>query len=267
MQHRFSYVSSVFFFLQYIVQEIQEIIIMKLHVLIQPVAMCVLLFAVNFIHAAQENERAIAPGSILKDSIETTKINRLENAHENLPDLAWTRSDGGEPTKDFPCPAPQGIFPCVCSYNGSEITIGCYGNINETTLENVFKSSFPLTELYRLNIFDNDELVYLGDILQDLTFVEVAVERCHNLEEVSQFWLDNSRNTLEYLAITHSSLTTEKFPFISMDSYRQLHTLFMGYSNFTFLPSLYSDTLTEIAFESANITYIGRGITIIITLL
>lgn len=156
--------------------------------------------------------------------------------------------------KQFPCPEYSAITPCECSYDESDnLYMNCTDVESEEQLVSVFQAEFPFKTFKSFYMGPNAGIKFFGDIFNDVTFEEVEVVRATNLELVSQYWLYGSRDTLRYLAITHSKLHSETFPFISMDAYTKLETLYITYANLTMVPPLHSETLTSVAFEASNI--------------
>ncbi|XP_018016768.1 oplophorus-luciferin 2-monooxygenase non-catalytic subunit [Hyalella azteca] len=159
--------------------------------------------------------------------------------------------------KTFPCPDAADIAPCICYTDERDLLhLDCSLVPTEKYLETIFQQNFPVKHFQSFDLFDNSHITTLGDIFNGLTFVEVFVERCVNLREISQYWLADSRDTLVYLSIANTSLTSDAFPFISMDSYTRLEALFVPTNDFTFIPPIHSATIQGVAFESGMISVI-----------
>ena len=60
----------------------------------------------------------------------------------------------------FTCPDPEDILPCTCTYNENyrDTYIYCDDATSESEIEEAFLAPFPVKDLYRFFLRDNEDI-------------------------------------------------------------------------------------------------------------
>lgn len=192
-------------------------------------------------------------GSLIDESDALEGITRTTSRIEALgskPDVHFKRARHSPTTNSnraaFPCPYAAAILPCVCTVDDtSNITVDCTEVDSEEQLAAVFQQDFPVKELYQFSMANNSAVKTLDNFLNGVTFDRVSLEPGpFVLETVSEQFLLALKDTLQYLSISYSNLTTEQFPFAVLPSMNLLETLRFYGSEFNSIPPILAPKLS-----------------------
>ena len=168
-------------------------------------------------------------------------------------------------TREYPCPDAEAILPCVCFYNESDIDISC-NNVTAEDLSRVFQQEFPVKEINRLSIGMSPLLSILNFDLNGVTIKDLNVFIAP-ITEISPEFLSNSSSTLQIIYLQDTQLTTEGFPFETLQDYQVLLYLYIQSANLQYIPKLVSSSLAELSIYYTNISTITPGMSISLRLI
>ena len=162
--------------------------------------------------------------------------------------------------KILPCPEPSDIVPCVCTTTDTnDLVLDCSNIVSVDQLAEVFLQDFPFTSFYELRIFANDNLQYLADIFNGVTFRYINFRNVKNLSKITKYAFFDSRDTLERIYIYNSALTENSFPFSTLDEFPMLIDFEIEVGNINIWPAFDSPSLKIISFYSNRISELPVG--------
>ena len=138
------------------------------------------------------------------------------------------------------CPDSTVIAPCVC-YNITETdepNLDCAGVSSLDQLAGVFRQDFPVKEFNLFRIYNNENIQYLTDIFNGVSFRQINLYNVPNLTEISQYAFFDSVNSLEIIYIYNSLLDENTFPFSTLAEFQKLTSLTLVSSNMNVWPSI-----------------------------
>ena len=120
------------------------------------------------------------------------------------------------------------------------MTLDCTDVQSEDQLSYIFNQTFPVTEFNKFRINSSDTITFLDSINNaGLTFEVVNLSPGpFALMAVSEYFLLASKQTLTELTIRDSQLTTDTFPFLSLNLYPALSVLDLSGSAISVVPPL-----------------------------
>ena len=194
-------------------------------------------------------------GSFSKAKLDNHHFNSV--MHARIPGLTYIPQMSG---KAFPCPNSTAIAPCVCEISeASELILDCSGGESLDQLSEIFRQNFPVKQFDEFWIQDNDNIHYLADIFNGLSFRFIFLNNMSNLTEISNFAFYDSRSTLENMYIDVSNLDESTFPFSNLGQYTELNSLTIATSNLTSWPLFSSSSIKHVNFFGNHITALPAG--------
>ena len=159
-----------------------------------------------------------------------------------------------------PCPESADIAPCVCSIEADGLQLDCSDIESDDDLARVFQQEFPMKEFWRFYILDNDNVEYLTDLLNGVTFRDITLNNVPNLTFVSDYALAENQFVLEKIQILNSKLNEKTFSIPLLGILEKLRYFYMGDSAFTNFPKmLVSESLDSIGFELGSLSSLSAG--------
>lgn len=150
-----------------------------------------------------------------------------------------------------PCPEPTDIAPCICSLaNTNDLMLDCSDVESSDQLAAIFMQNFPFKQFKEFRIYDNNNIQYLSEIFNGLSFQEIYLRNVPNLARITDYAFIESRNTLESIYIHTSALDENTFPFGTLHGFTKLNSLYIYINNINIWPAFNSSTI-----ESADISY------------
>ena len=158
------------------------------------------------------------------------------------------------------CPEPIDIAPCVCTETAaSDLVMDCSAAESLQQLDEVFQKDFPSKQFYEFRIYDNDNIQYLADIFNGVSFTYINLQHMTSLTEISNDTFFDSIEYLEYIYIYHTSLDENTFPFTTLDKFPKLRMLSIGGSYFETWPAVVSSSISEIYLYENRISTVFAG--------
>ena len=171
-------------------------------------------------------------------------------------------SSVGALEKAFPCPDATAIAPCVCTANEEGLlTLNCSGVESNAALNAVFLNEFPVKEFYKFYVEENENLTELGtDVFQDVTFEVIDVIKSDNINLVSVYALEASKDRLKTIRISNGKLDENSFPLYNLQNYPVLDYLHLNYQReLTVLPPLISESMLDFSIYGASVSTLDPG--------
>ena len=160
----------------------------------------------------------------------------------------------------LPCPEPTDIAPCVCSISGtSTLTLDCSDVESFDQLAAVFMQDFPFKTFYEFRIFDNNNLQYLTDIFNGVTFRFMDFRNMMSLSKITTYAFFESTDTLENIYISGSALDENSFPFSTLDQFTKLESLAIDLSNISHWPAFDSSSIRTVSFRANHVSTLPAG--------
>ena len=160
-----------------------------------------------------------------------------------------------------PCPESADIAPCVCSMEPDGLQLNCSLVQSDDDLARVFQQEFPMKEFWRLYIYDNDNVEYLTDILNGVTFRDIYLDYVYNLMFVSDAMLTENKFVLESIRIFKSKLSEDTFFIPLLQAFKEPRFFYMGDSAFTKFPeALVSESLDSFVFPYGSLSHLPAGV-------
>ena len=156
----------------------------------------------------------------------------------------------------FPCPEPTDIAPCVCSLTDNDLVLDCSDVESSEQLAEVFKHDFPVKQFNVFQIIFNNNIQYLIDVFNGVSFEYIYLSQVTNLREVSKYALFDSRNTLKEIHVHYALLDENTFPFDTLDEFPKLTFVVMDGTNINIWPAFSSSSITGVQFLYGNISEI-----------
>ena len=154
----------------------------------------------------------------------------------------------------FPCPVATDIAPCVCTVTDTnELMMDCSAVESDAQLAAVFSKTFPVKEFLQFQIVSNNNIHFLADIFNGVSFRLIYLSSVPNLAQITSGAFADSKYSLESISILITALTEVTFPFSTLNEYTKLTYLQISASNITFLPAFNSSSLQTLWISSAPI--------------
>ena len=185
------------------------------------------------------------------DSAKMMKNNLPEKIQHPLPDFE-ARIGSGE----YPCPDAEAIAPCTCTSYYS-IYLNC-DNVTSAQLATIFQQDFPVKNIYELIIKFSPLLTSLDFDLNGVT-METLFVADSAVATIAPKFLEGSYETLNYITLESTELTTEGFPFETLVNYNNLTSVSLSDNNMDSLPIINSPSLQQLQMEHTRISEILPG--------
>jgi len=169
-------------------------------------------------------------------------------------------SSPGKPRSLF-CPPLLDIYPCICYEDeNAYLNLECKdANITNQQFETIFTVNFPISSIRNLNIEDVFGLTRIDNVFGNLTFESVNITNTL-VATISDYAFSGSVDTLTHINISKSRITTEGFPFLTLQLYNKLVSLSIVNSSINFVPNLQSASLTDLILTDNVIPRIESGV-------
>ena len=158
------------------------------------------------------------------------------------------------------CPEPTDIAPCVCSITEtSTLTLDCSDVESFDQLAAVFMQDFPFKTFNEFRISDNNNLQYLADIFNGVTFRSIYLSYIRKLSKITTYAFFESTDTLENIYISGSALDENSFPFSTLDQFPKLESLTIDSSNIGHWPAFDSSSIRTVSFRINHVSTLPAG--------
>ena len=160
----------------------------------------------------------------------------------------------------FPCPEPTDIEPCTCFITAAnELTLDCSAVESLEQLGDVFRKDFPVIQFDEFRINNNNNIKYLADIFNGVSFRSISLNDVFNLTEITTYALSDSKDSLENVYVHGSALDENTFPFSTLDQFPKLISLTISASNLAIWPAFLSSSIEYISFYDNHVTSLPAG--------
>ena len=210
------------------------------------------------------------PTQISKNSVSNIKNHEFETLLSQMPGRISRTSyipNGSEyeTNLNVSCPEPDAIAPCSCFIAGSngsvadQLQLDCSYIQSIEQLAEVFRQDFPFKEFYEFRIIFNNNIKYLTDIFNGVSFRNIYLYYDLNLIEISDHAFFDSVNYLENIDIYGSGLDENNFPFSTLDEFPKLKWLTIAGSDLNSWPAFVSSSITSINFHTGHVSSLPAG--------
>ncbi|CAG0885973.1 unnamed protein product [Darwinula stevensoni] len=163
-------------------------------------------------------------------------------------------------TSHAPCPKPQDISPCTCSYSeeSQEVNVDCSGAITSQSILDAFSNAYwPSIQLTKFRLSENDKVLTLPDgVFGNITFQRIHAYQT-KMRTINATTFKSSRSRLQSLNIWNSRL--EDFPFAILPELTQLKILDLHGNALETVPALESESLQELyLYDNQIVTFQGK---------
>ena len=160
----------------------------------------------------------------------------------------------------LPCPEPTDIAPCVCSIRGtSALILDCSDIESIDQLVAVFMKEFPSKVFEEFLIDTNNNIQYLSDIFNGVTFRIIHLHNVNMLSYITMYAFFDSIDTLEMIYISGSALDENSFPFSTLGQFSKIVSLSIDSSNISHWPAFDSSSLLMVSFMVNQVSALPAG--------
>ncbi|CAL4162117.1 unnamed protein product, partial [Meganyctiphanes norvegica] len=158
----------------------------------------------------------------------------------------------------LPCPNPEDIAPCGCSYYDGAMSMSCMDIEDEDELYKVFHSLIPIPTFGRLTLPGGRITTLNNTVFGDATFESVYITCLGHpyyctarLTTIGPNTFMKSASTLRHLEMMVTRLS--EFPFDTLSEYEKLDFFMVWFGNFPTFPIINSESLQTLVFKLSSI--------------
>lgn len=126
-------------------------------------------------------------------------------------------------------------------------------------LAQVFQQEFPVTTFMYFYMYDNQAVTALESYVFNLVTFEYFFVSGTNIDTISPYALDASKDILYYMYIYGGNLNEVTFPFDHLDQYPILRYLSVLYQDIQWIPPMVSNSIRSLDFKNSSISGIANG--------
>lgn len=163
------------------------------------------------------------------------------------------------PAQEIACPDPGEIFPCQCSRNEDQnLVLICQFVESNERLNEIFDAYFPEKTFYGLEIYLST-ISEISNLPEGVSFKKIFIANMPDLSSISDIAFLDSADTLEYLYLGGTGLTSADFIANFSYLYTKLEELDLGFTAIDTIPLFEFDSLVKFSMEYAAVTNISEG--------